>query len=216
MRNVFSIGIAVSHLELFFCEPFPIGVGDLHWRVRRVVGEVGEEGLLFVGRNELHCLVGKIVDDEPFTLNLFAVVFEGRTEIVAPMSRAESIELIKASSIGMVRILHSVVPFAEGSCGVALRLEGFGNRGFVKIETLSAGRRTVDPAANMVASGQELGSRGGAHGTNEEALKLRAVSRERIDMGCFEVGIAVKTQVAPALVVCEDDDDIGLLGGPSV
>ena len=108
----------------------------------------------------------------------------------------------------MIGILRAVVPLAEGAGGVAGRLEGLGDGLLVEVQPLAAGRDAAHAAARMVAAGEELGARGRADRADEEPVEQRAVARQRIDVRRREVGVAVDAQVAPALVVGQDDDDI--------
>ena len=49
---------------------------------------------------------------------------------------------------------------------------------------------------------------------DEEAVEGRSVAGQLIDIGRAEVLVAVNAQVAPALIVGQDDQDVGLFGRP--
>ena len=96
--------------------------------------------------DERQRVVRQIVDDEPLAADELAVVFQDRIEIVSPVAGAESVVLVEAPGVGMVRVLRAVVPFAESAGGVSGGFERLADRGFVQIEPLAAGRRAVDSA----------------------------------------------------------------------
>ena len=73
-----------------------------------------------------------------------------------------------------------------------------------------AGGHAADAAARVPAAGEELGPRRRAHRLHEEAVEPCAVLGQRVDVRRAEVGVAVEAQVAPALIVGEDDDDVRL------
>ena len=39
---------------------------------------------------------------------------------------------------------------------------------------------------------------------------MRAVARQRVDMRCRKIRVAMNAQVTPTLIIGEDDDDIGI------
>src|SRR5436190_6935518 len=110
----------------------------------------------------------------------------------------------------MVRILRAVVPFAECAGSVARSLEDFGNGLFIEIEPLTASGDAVDTAARMITPGEKLGARWRANRANVEVLEDRASASERINTRGREVRVAVDAQIAPTLVVSEDNNYIWL------
>ena len=48
--------------------------------------------------------------------------------------------------------------------------------------------------------------------SGREAFEQRALAGQRINVGRPQVRVSVEAQVAPALVVGEDDDEVGLRG----
>ena len=65
-------------------------------------------------------------------------------------------------------------------------------------------------AARVIAAGEELGPRRRADRADVEPLEQRAVARQRVDVRRREIRVAVDAQIAPALIVGEDDDDVRL------
>ncbi len=73
--------------------------------MRRVVGEIAQEGLVFVLLHKLEGMVGEVVDDESLAPDNLAVVLENRAEIVAPVAGREAIILVEAAGVGVVASL---------------------------------------------------------------------------------------------------------------
>ena len=139
--------------------------------MRCTVGEIAEERLIFVLLNELQRVVGEVIDDVAIALNEFAVMVELRAEVVAPVARAKSVVFVEPPVVRMVWRLHSVVPLAERTGGIAGRFEHIGDRALIKIQSLGARRHAVDAAARMVAAGEELGTRRRTDGADEKPVE---------------------------------------------
>jgi hypothetical protein len=186
--------------------------------VRRVVREITEQGLAGAGvlTQEGDGPVGQIIGDVALALDRLAVVVERRVEVLTPVTGGEAIVLLEAAAVGVVGVLRAVVPLAEAAGGVAGRLERFGDRPLVEVEPLQPGRDAAHAAARVPAAGEQLGPRRRADRLHEEALEAGAVLRQRVDVRRAQVGVAVEAQIAPALVVGEDDDDVRPgRGGPA-
>ena len=69
--------------------------------------------------------------------------------------------------------------------------------------------RAAYTAARVIAARHEFGACGRADGADVEAVKQRTIARQRVDIRCFEVGVAVNAQVAPALIVSHTKDYVG-------
>ena len=83
---------------------------------------------------------------------------------------------------------------------------------FVDVQPLLAGADAAHAASRVVAPGQEFGAGGGADAANVEVLEQRAVAGQRIDIRRREIGVAVDAEVAPTLIVREDDHHVGAGG----
>ena len=178
MKPLLLVGVAMVKLQLLVLELVPKAIGHLHRRMRRIVRQVGEEGLfrLHTLLDEGHGLVGEVVDAKALSLDQFAVPLEWRAEVVAPVAGAKAVVLLETAAVRVIRVLHAVVPLAEGAGAVARRLEEIGDGGFVEIEPFAARRRTVDAAAWMIASGEEFGPSWRANGANVKAIEGSPVS----------------------------------------
>ena len=106
--------------------------------------------------DEFESMIGEIVDDEPVALDDSTILLKRRTEVVAPMAGAESVEFVESPAVGVVGVLHAVMPLSESGRGVASVLERFCDGRFVEVESLTARRGAVDAAAEMVAASQEF------------------------------------------------------------
>src|SRR5207248_2068149 len=132
----------------------------------------------------------------------------GRAEVVAPVAGGEAVVLGEAAGVGVVGVLAAVVPLAEAGGGVAGGPEGFADGLFAEVEALAAGGDAADAAARVVAAGEVLDPRRRTDRADVEALEGSPVAGQGIDVRRVEVGVAVGAEVAPALVVGEDDDDV--------
>ena len=180
--------------------------------MRRIIREIGEERFtrLVTAFHKSHRLVGKIIDAKALALHNFPVVLQWRAKVIAPVPRAKAVKLLKPSPIWVIRVLHAIVPFAESARGITGRLEGIGDGLFIEIHPLTAGRGAVHARAHMIAPGQKLRARRRTHCAHKEPIKPRPFPRKRINVGRGQVRIAVEAEIAPTLVVREDDDHVGL------
>ena len=177
------------------------------------IGEINKEGFVLLFLDVVHGAVGEIVYDETFAGDDLAVVFEHGRVVLPPMAGAESVVFINAPGVGVVGRLHAVMPFPECSGIVTGGLEGLEDGGFVEVHALFTSTGRADAGAGIVAAGHELRSGGGADGADVESFQLHALGGEPINVGRADVGIAVDAEIAPALIVGENDDDVGAFGG---
>ena len=87
-------------------------------------------------------------------------------------------------------------------------LKRLGDGPLVEVEALGAGGDAVDAAARVPAAGEELGPGRRADRLHEEPLEPRPVAGERVDVRGPQVRVPVQAQVAPPLVVRQDDQDV--------
>lgn len=113
----------------------------------------------------------------------------------------------------MIRPLAAVVPFAEGARGVTGGFQRLGERFFLEIEPFLAGADAAHAGPRMIPAGEHLGTGGRADGTDEETVERHAIAGQGIDVRRGEIGISRHAEIAPALVVSEDEDDIRRRGG---
>ena len=124
------------------------------------------------------------------------------------MTATESVVLAETSGVGMIGVLHAAMPFPESGRCVASLLEHFRDGLLVGIESFAAGRGAVNAHSRVVATGQEFRTSRRANGTDVEMLDLRAVTCKGINVGRLQIRIAMKAQIAPALVVRENHDHV--------
>ena len=108
----------------------------------------------------------------------------------------------------MVGPLRAVVPFTERAGGVAGGLEAICHRFFVEGHTLLASCDAIDTTARVIAAGEKFRARGRADRANEKAIQRGASTRNRINVGRAQLGVAVARVVAPAGVVGKKDDNV--------
>ena len=159
---------------------------------------------------------GEVVDDVAVATDFFSVVIQGWAEVVAPMAGGEAVVFVEASVVGMVGRLCAVVPFAERSGGIAGGLEDIGDGGLIQVQASLSGTDTAHAGAWVVATGQELCACRGTDRTHIKVLKHRPIAGEGIHVRSGEIGVSIDAQVAPSLVVGEEDDDVWLIGSGEV
>jgi len=138
----------------FLVFEFPVEfIGNHHWGMRRVVGDVAEEGLIAIGFYEVNRVIGEVVDDVSMATDFAAIVVERRTEVVPPVAGGEAVVFIEASVVRMIGGLGSVVPLSKCSSCVAVVFENIGDGGFVGIESTLSARNAADSCAWIVAAG---------------------------------------------------------------
>ena len=106
------------------------------------------------------------------------------------------------------------MPFAENGGGVAALFDEFGESHFVRADADFGARaeRAVNAEAVWIASGEEPATGSGADGLGDvEIAEDAALGREAIEVGSDETFRAEDADVGVALVVGEDDDDVGEL-----
>ena len=65
----------------------------------------------------------------------------------------------------------------------------------------------------MIAAGEKLGSGRGANRADVESVETGARPSERVDIWRLNVAVAIEAEIAPALIVGEQYEDIWLLRG---
>jgi hypothetical protein len=100
------------------------------------------------------------------------------------------------------------MPFAEDAGGVARALEHLRQRGGLGREAFAFQDGVGDAVLKFMAAGEQRGACGGAGGTHTEVLKAHALGVEAVEVRRFENGIAVGGEIAVALVVGEQEDDV--------
>lgn len=164
---------------------------------------LGESGL-GIGPKNVHS--GRAALGFSFVVGVVHVVGVGNTEV--------GIEaVLLREGFGMV----AEVPFSEAGGGVALAFEVIGDGVFGGIEAAGGGGEEnvlvhFDPLG--IATGEERGAGRGADWRGDhEAGELASFLGEAIDVGCFDFGGTKAPEVAVALVVGEDNNEVGLFSG---
>ena len=109
----------------------------------------------------------------------------------------------------MIRPLASVVPFAEGSGGIACSVECFGKRPFISVQPFQSSRDPTHAAARMIAAGEKLRARRRAQRTHIKPLERRPATRDRVDIRRAQVPVAANAVITPAGIIGQEDHDVG-------
>lgn len=101
------------------------------------------------------------------------------------------------------------MPLAEDSGGVARIAEHLSEGDGLWREAFAFEDRVGDAVLELVAAGEQGAAGRGKGGADVKVLEAHALGAEAIEVGCLEDGIAVGGDVAVALVVGEEKDDVG-------
>ena len=80
---------------------------------------------------------------------------------------------------------------------------------------LFAGANTANAGFRIVAPGEKLRPGGGTDSANIEVIQDGALFSDGVDVRRGEISIAVDTEIAPSLIVGQEDDHIGRFGSIS-
>ena len=128
-------------------------------------------------------------------------------------ARAVDEHLGEAASAGPILRFIAEVPLAEDARGVAGGLEHLRERRGLQREPLALEDRVSDAVLELVAAGEERAARGRARGADVEVREAHALGVETVHVRGLEHGVAVGGDVAVALVVGEEEDDVRALAG---
>ena len=176
--------------------------------MRGVERHIAEERPGRVLLDECHRGVGENVRDEAAGLHGLAVVFKRRVEVVVPVPGTEAEELVEAPAVGVVRVVGSIVPFAEDAGDVAGLLEGLGQSHLILSHGLVGSGDAVNAGPQVVAAGQQARACRGTDRTGEEPIETGALARQPVQHGRVDLVVPVRVDVAPALVVREDQEHV--------
>ena len=196
----------------FTREAVEMMLGSIEGNVWSAVGEVEEEGIVFLLPNEGERIFGTIVEMKNGVGDgASGDQFSGEVEIcVAGRVAVFVVEIVE--SVLVDGIAGAEMPLADLAGGVAHFFETFGDGEFLveSDEVCTIGFHTK---AVLVFPGEQSGSRGDALGSGGIAIGgTDAGGGKSIEVGRFQVIINPRrSDVGPAVVVGVDEDDIGLL-----
>ena len=197
--------------------------GDVR-TVGGIGGDVGEEGFFFVGFCFDPAEGGgeEDIGTEAFSLDEGAIVADDRVVVFvvwgvgagAVVSLADAAGtvhegFVEAALVGLVFVFIAEVPFAEDARGVAGFFEGLGEDGGVEGHALALEDGVGDAVFFRMASGHEGGASRGAGGGDHEMGEAGAGIMEGIEVGGFQPGVTVAAEGREALVIGDDEDDVG-------
>ena len=127
-------------------------------------------------------MVGDIVSQKAISLDNLTVIFKRRREIIAPVAGRISIKLLKSSSVGVVWILRSVMPFPNRGGPISGGLKMIGNGGFIEVQSFSTHADISDTDPAMISACQKLGSCGRADRAHIKSFKAGTISGDGIEV----------------------------------
>ena len=188
--------------------------------VRRVERDVGEEGFFGGGLladeavrlGEKHVGAKTLGGDDAAVVKITAVEVGVVPEIgrLADPAAAVIVDLGETAVLRAVGVVVAEVPLAEQAGGVAVGFEQLADGDLVFAQHGAAVDGVPHAGAVGPVTGEQGGARRRARGSNVIVLELRRLGGEAVDVRGFDDGIARETEVAVALVVGDDEDDVGL------
>ena len=185
--------------------------------VGRVEGDVGEEGFLGGGFcfDEFIRLVEEDVGAEAFCGDDLAIVEVGAIEVrvipevgsLAYAAAAVTVDFFKAAVFWPVGVVVTEVPFSEHGGGVVF-FEMLADGDLVFADHGAALDGVPDAGAICPVAGEEGGAGGGAGGGDVVVGEDGGLGVEFVDVWGLDDGVAVAGEVAVALVIGDDEDDV--------
>ena len=190
---------------------------DVERAVWRVGGDVTEErpvGVFFdkaLARAEEHVRAVALVrgGDAVFEIGVVKVVVAPGIARVADAAAGVVDGFGKAALVRSVGRAVAEVPLAEVASAVARASERVREGPFVGAQQRTAADGVPDAGAVAVVAGEKAGPGGGAGGADVVVGEAHGVLVEAVEARRADRAVAVAAQVAVALVVGEDEDDVG-------
>ena len=129
------------------------------------------------------------------------------------MAVVETEELVEPLAGRRVGELFAVVPFAEAGGAIAAGTQRLGQGHLVPPHRLPVVRHAPHAASQRAAARQQSRSCGRTERIDVEPLELHAGLGQRVDVGRLQIGIAVEAEIAVALIVRHDQQDVGFSRG---
>ncbi len=124
------------------------------------------------------------------------------------MARAETVEFLEASTIWVVWVLGTIVPFTECRGFVSGRDESVSNRYFIKIESFVSLSNTDSASSRMISSSEEFRSCRRTYGAYVETVKQGSCFAELVQVRSVEIPVSLKSEVTPTLIIREHYNDV--------
>ena len=185
----------------------------LHGRVTGIEGHITEKRLRSMFLHEAHRRVREHVRDETLPRCRDAIVLQFGIEVVREEAAHEAKKLIKALTACRGGMIRTIVPFAETAAHITRRFQCLCERHFLTVHGLQTRGRIQHAESEMMAPGEHGSARGRADRADVKMLQFHALVLELVERRRGELVVAMATQIAPAHVISEDEEDVWRLGG---
>ena len=214
-------------LEAKISEALGVGRRSNERSVRRVGGDVGEEGLVLVfrfldpahggGEEEVGTVAfgfheGTVVADDGVKVFVLRSVGAGAVVGLPNSTRSVNEDFVEAALVGLVFFFVAEVPLAENAGSVSGGFKDLWKNGGVESHALALENGVGDAILHGVPTGHDACAGGRTSWADEETGKARALFVVLVEIGCLDPGVAMFPDGSIALVVGHDEDDVGLLG----
>ena len=116
---------------------------------------------------------------------------------------------VEPARVGQILLFVAEVPLAEDARGVARVAEHLGQRGGSQGQSFALQDRVCDPVLELVPPGEQGAAGRRAGRADMEVHEPHTIGVQPIEVRRPEDGVAVGREVAVALVVGEDEEDVG-------
>ena len=204
-----------------------LGAGGVG-RVRGVGRDTGEERTIgFLGRFDPARGLGKkdigaeaggfreraVVADDGIEVGVAGDIAAGAGIGLADAAAAVDEDLVEAAGAGLIGGFVAEMPFPKNAGGVTGGFQDLSEGGGVESEALAFEDGVGDAVFEFVTAGEERGASGRASGADVEIGEAHALSAESVEVGRLEDGISVSGKIAVALIVGDDEENVGARGG---
>ena len=128
--------------------------------------------------------------------------------MLADSARAVDEYLVEPAPLRLVVILVAEMPFAEDAGSVTRGLEHLRQGDRVERQALAFEDGMGDAVLELMAPGDERAAGGRTRRTDMEVREAHALVMQAVHVGRLEDGIAVGGNIAVALVVGQDENDV--------
>ena len=120
-------------------------------------------------------------------------------------------DLVETALVGLVGGFVAEVPFAENAGGVAGRLENLGDGRSLERQPLALEDGVRDAVLELMPAGHEGRARRRTGRADVKIGETHALVVQPVEIGRFQNRVAVTRQIAVALVIGQNKNDIGRL-----
>ena len=145
--------------------------------MRRVIRQVNKKRTRMLAFNKFDSTVCQVIWQVSASLDKLPIVLKHWTKVIPPVPGTETIELVKPSCIGMIRMLHPTMPLTKRGSAVTCFPENLTDHYFICIDAFTTLGSRVHTTTNVMPSSEKLCASWRTDWANVEVLKPCSVTR---------------------------------------